>query len=870
MGPGANDMTDTRNGRLPLSAPQLGVWFAHQIDPTGCVFNVGEYLIIHGSIDPVLFEAAARRVAEEVEALRVRFGETNGEPWQLMVPSCDWSVAFHDMTSEACPEDAALAWMRADFARSVDLLRDPLVAWALFRVAQDRFLWCYRYHHILLDGFSFSLVVRRMAEVYTALAQGLIPCESRFGPLHLLLEDDAVYRASKQFMDDRDYWINRLSDRPEPAWLGHRPPQMRGSVLRKTSYLSPASMDALRSTAQRAGAGWPVLLIAATAAYLHRMTSLQDVVVGLPVNGRTSPVTRTIPGMTTNVLPIRIGVRADKTTTELAENTSQIVREALRRRRYRHEDLLRELRPSGNEQILMGPKINLMSFEYDVRFAGHRVTAHNISNGPVDDLMIAVYDRRDQRSVRVDFDANSDLYSPDDLARHQQRFVTLLETVVADPDRPIGRIEILTPDERHQLLVDWNQTTREVPATTLPVLFEQQVARTPKNIAVVFEDTQLTYTQLNTQANQLAHLLIARGVGPEAFVAIALDRSPEMVIALLAVLKAGAAYLPIDPDYPPARITFMIHDTHPTLLLTTTELTEITDLAHTNGIPTILLDHHQTHDALGIYLTTDPHNTDRTTPLTPQHPAYAIYTSGSTGSAKAVVVTHAGIPSLAAAQIERLGIDARSRVLQFASPSFDASISELCMSLPSGAALVIATPEQLLLGVPLVGVAGDHQVTHVTLPPSTLAVLSAENGLPPAVTLAVAGEVCRPELVATWSPGRRMINAYGPTETTVCATMGGPLSAGKLMPCRLGGPIANIRVFVLDGGLRLVPVGVVGELYVAGVGLARGYLGRPGLTAERFVACPFGAWVSGCIGRGIWSGGMRMGSWCLWAGLMIR
>ncbi len=186
-------MTDTRVVRLPLSASQLGIWFAHQVDPTGCAFNIGEYLIIHGSIDPVLFDAAARRVAEEVEALRVRIGESNGEPWQLLVPSCDWSPAFHDVTSEVCPEDAALAWMRADFARPVDLLRDPLVAWTLFKVAQNRFLWCHRYHHIVMDGFSLSLVVRRMAEVYTALAQGLIPNKNSFGPLHLLVHEGTAH-----------------------------------------------------------------------------------------------------------------------------------------------------------------------------------------------------------------------------------------------------------------------------------------------------------------------------------------------------------------------------------------------------------------------------------------------------------------------------------------------------------------------------------------------------------------------------------------------------------------------------------------------------------------------------------------------------
>jgi nonribosomal peptide synthetase DhbF len=232
------DMTGTRGVRLPLSAAQLGIWFAHQMDPTGHVYNAGEYVVIHGPIDPVLFQAAARQVVEEVDALRVRFGETDGEPWQVLDSSCCWSVMFHDLTSEACPEDAALALMKADFARPVDLVRDRLVAWTLVKVAPDRFLWCYRYHHILMDGFSLSLVVRRMAEVDTTLAHGTPLGESGFCPLRLLFEEDASYRASKRFTDDRNYWVNLLADAPELVRLGRRPPQtheqIRGTTLRET------------------------------------------------------------------------------------------------------------------------------------------------------------------------------------------------------------------------------------------------------------------------------------------------------------------------------------------------------------------------------------------------------------------------------------------------------------------------------------------------------------------------------------------------------------------------------------------------------------------------------------------------------------
>jgi amino acid adenylation domain-containing protein len=368
---------------------------------------------------------------------------------------------------------------------------------------------------------------------------------------------------------------------------------------------------------------------------------------------------------------------------------------------------------------------------------------------------------------------------------------------------------------------------------TLPALFEAQAACSPGAQALAFEATHMSYAQLNARANQLAHFLIARGIGPEDVVGLAMPRSPDMVVAVLAILKAGAAYLPLDPQYPAQRLAFMLGDAKPACLVSTRTLADTLP----GAVPAVCLDDPATMAPLARSPEHDPVDRERRLPLCSAHPAYVIYTSGSTGRPKGVVVTHAGLASLAASQIDRFAIAAGSCLLQFASISFDAAVSELFTTLLAGACLVLAPASRLLPGAALAGLAEEAGVTHATLPPSVLAAMP-QGSLAGCETLVVAGEACAPHLIEQWSAGRRMINAYGPTESTVCATMSEPLTAGAAPP--LGQPIWNTEVHLLDRSLQPVAIDVPGEIYIAGTGLARGYLGRPGLTAERFVANPFG------------------------------
>ncbi len=413
-------------------------------------------------------------------------------------------------------------------------------------------------------------------------------------------------------------------------------------------------------------------------------------------------------------------------------------------------------------------------------------------------------------------------------------------TPVLAGDLPV--IEVLTAAERRRLLIEWNDTDRDILPVTFPELFQAQVARTPDAPALVFagpaRTEPLSYAELEARANRLAHLLIAGGAGPEQIVALVLPRSADIVIAQLAVLKAGAAFLPVDPAYPAERLAFMVTDARPVSVLTRAALAAA--LPVVEGVPVLVVDEPALRSDLARMPDRAPTDTDRRAPLVPEHLAYVIYTSGSTGRPKGVTLTHAGLASFSAAEVDRYAVAPGDRVLEFSSPSFDASVLELCMSLPVGAALVVPPPGPLL-GDQLAQVLAQGRVTHALIPPAALATVppaAARDGLPHFRTLIVGGEACPGELVERWAPGRRMINSYGPTESTVVSTWTEPLSPGGIPP--IGRPIWNTRVYVLDAALRPVPTGVVGELYVTGQGLARGYLNRPGLTAQRFVANPFG------------------------------
>ncbi|MCP3798442.1 amino acid adenylation domain-containing protein [Allokutzneria sp. A3M-2-11 16] len=835
-------MTET----FSLLTAQSSVWLAQQMDPENPAYQVAECVEIYGPVDPVLFEAALRRVIGECETYRLRFTGTAGNVRQAIKPFADWPLHVLDVSAEPDSWETAQAWMRASLSRQLNPEHGPGFTQALFRAAADHYFWYQQVHHSLVDGYSLQLIVGRVAEVYDALTQEREPdTNNALPPFRHLMEEEAHYRASDQYTLDRQHWREKLGDRPEPVSLAGRVAPASHTHLRRSIELSPERVAALRTSARRNKVAWPVLVMAATAAYIHRMTGVDDLILGLPVTGRMGRTMRAVPGMVSNIVPLRLSVRPDVSLAQLIDQTNTAAREALRHQRFRYEELQRELDLVGEIGRLTG--VNVMSFAYDVRFGGHPTKTHNLSAGPVEDLEFIIYDRQDGQGMRLDVDANPNLYDAQELAAHAERFVRVLEAMAADPDARIGRIDILDEVERRRILTEWNASALVLPpATTVPALFEQQVRASPEALAAVSDGLELRYAELNAEANRLARLLVEHGAGPERIVALALPRTARYLLAILAVQKAGAAYLSIDFNNPAKHTAMMLDDAHPLLLLTTRDLAA--ELPPSD-VPLLLLDAADTLDRMNAQQARDLTDADRIGPLSPDHPAYVIYTSGSTGKPKGVVVTHRSVANLFHSHRHMLHATAKAmtgrghlRAGHAWSFSFDASWQPQLWLLDGHAVHVVSEeirrdPELLTAAV------REHGFDFLEVTPSLFAQMAdaglIEEDRCPLAVVTMGGEALP---AALWSRlrelrGTQAFNLYGPTESTVDALIASVHDSEVPV---VGRPVGGTRAYVLDDALQPVPPGVTGELYLAGGGLARGYLGRPALTAERFVAAPFG------------------------------
>ncbi|WSQ13144.1 amino acid adenylation domain-containing protein [Streptomyces sp. NBC_01231] len=832
----------------PLSGAQEGLWFAGRLATHTAAYNTGEYVEIHGPVDTGLFEAALRRTVREADTFALRFVETPDGPRCVPVDDPDdWPLHRVDVSAEPDPQAAAEDWIRRALATATDLVSGALFSHALITLGPDRFIWFLRAHHIVLDGYSYKQVARRLADTYTALAAGREPEPAGFEPVARLQAEEAAYLASERHERDRAFWASRLAGLPDPVRLTERTAPPQEPFLRCTHDLTPAENEALSEAAARLEVSPTDLLVGAVAAYLHRMTGADDLVLGLTTMSRLGSAALRTPGTASDILPLRVAVSPTAPVGDLMRSVAEELRSLRRHQQYRGEFVRRDLGLVGAGRKAYGPVVNVVPFAEDLTFAGHPSTSHHLSGGAVDDLQISVRPGAEAGGLWLAFDANPSAYEQTELDTHLRRFLNLLDQLATgDEQSALADVSLLLPGEQPQ-----TRPVRTYTITgTLTQRFEEQAAHAPHTTAVTCEREHLTYAELNAEANRLAGLLVERGAGPGRMVALALPRGIRLVVALLAVLKTGAAYLPLDTGHPAERLRLVTEDVPPAVLVTDAETAGALPAI---PAPTVVLGTRETDKDLAVRPPGDLTDADRTGPTGPDDLAYIIHTSGSTGRPKGVPIPHSNVLRLFEASNEHYDFGADDVWSLFHSYAFDVSVWEVWGALLHGGRLVVVPSAVTRSPRDFLRLLREERVTVLSQTPSAFehlmqADLEDERAETALRYVVFAGEALRMERLRPWADrygldAPALINMYGITETTVHSTFQRLTRAHLDDPRRpsvIGLPLADLCIHLLDASLRPVPPGVTGEIYVSGPGLAPGYHARPELTAERFVEDPFG------------------------------
>ena len=807
---------------FPLSAAQRGIWFAQHFAGSAPI-SIAQYVELNGALDVLLLNECSRIAGREFGTGFLRLIEIDDLPFQVVDTTLDEEVVEIDMRTEPDPEAAAHEWMRVEYSAPLDLVADRLVNVALLRVGDDRYFWYTRIHHIVLDGFGAVTLINRISDLYNAAVEGREPEASKADDLVKIVDADSAYRSSDRFKADGEYWREHLAGMADAVSLAGRTAEVVAHPRLVSGSLPAETAELLDVVAKAQNSSIAPIVVAAFGAYLGRMAGADEVLLSLPVSARTTAVMRRSGGMLANVVPLRLQL-GQLTVGELILKAQTELTGALRRQRYRQEDIVRDLGWAMDEAASFGPSVNLMMVDTRLNFGSVTGRLHVLTSGLIDDLFINLYPGMGGESTHIDFQANPNLYGRDELQAQHSRFVAFLHTfLAAGVDTALAVLDVLTAYERATLLPVRGPASEQ--ARTLPELLARGVAVDPDNVAVRWNAESMTYRELDELSNRLGRKLIGLGAGPGSTVAVAIGRSLESVVATWGVVKSGAAFVPVDPTYPADRIEHMVSDSG--------AVVGVTVAASREGLPDnvewIVLDDFEGFSAAAI---TDD---ERLAPVRLDDAAYMIYTSGSTGLPKGVVVAHRGLANMVASGADALQVTAASVVAHAVSPSFDTSIEELFMTFAAGATLAVVPPG-LYGGDDLADVLSAHRVSVLEGTPSVVATLDPER-VPDLQSVVVGGDACPPELVTKWT-GKRLLNSYGPTEATVAATFTPPMVPGGRVS--IGSLVRGHEGVVLDGQLRPVPIGAVGELYLAGPGLARGYHNRMAQTADRFVANPFG------------------------------
>ena len=839
-------------GACPLSFAQQRLWFLDQLEPASPVYNVVKAVRVNGRFDVDVLQQTLDTIVARHEVLRTTFPAVDDNPVQKIAENRHVELTLSDLRILPAGEREVELHRRttAEARRPFNLAQDLMLRVTVLQLDEQEYVLLFVVHHIAFDGWSIGILFRELVALYTAFSAGQ---PSPLPELPIQYADFAVWQ--RQWLQEEElnsqltYWKRQLggtlpilevpTDRPRPAVQAYH-----GA---RHLFVLPTSLSkALKTFSRQQRVTLFMALLAAFQTLLRRYTGQDDILVGSPIAGRTRIETELLIGFFVNTLVLRTDLSGNPTFRELLRRVQEVALQAYAHQELPFEKLVEELRPERN--LSHSPFFQVMFVLQNTPTTTLNLTGLTVTSLEVDremamfDLTLSMVE--ETNSLRGFIEYNTDLFDAATISRMLGHWQTLLQGIVTNPDQRLSDLPILTEAERQNLLIEWNKTQREYSKDeSVHELFQAQVERTPEAMAVVFEDQSLSYRELNARANQLAHYLRKLGVGPDVLVAICLERSMEMVVGILGILKAGGVYVPLDPNYPRERLAFMLEDTQALILLTQRELME--------NVPN--------YSGKILCLDSDREDISResqenlSVQTTSGNLAYVIYTSGSTGQPKGTLIDHSALARHCLDIALHYELSAHDRVLQFASLSFDTALEQLFPTLISGATVILRDttlwePHEVLRRL------SDLRITVADFPTAywrqTLQALSQttkpHDGAIPRLVIA-GGEAMVPKDLALWkhtplSPAQ-LLNAYGPTETTVTATTFDvvPLLTASQLPARvpIGRPLANRSVFVLDQSRNPVPIGIAGELYIGGAGLARGYLNRPELTAEKFIPDPF-------------------------------
>jgi amino acid adenylation domain-containing protein len=828
-----------RDESLPLSFAQQRLWFLHELEPTSSFYNIPVAVRLRGRLQIDAMQRTLNEIVRRHESLRTSFPTVDGQPVQSIAPALVLELPVLDLS--ILPEDQREheAQRRAteEARMPFNLATGPLIRASLVRLGAEDHVLLVTMHHIVSDGWSMGVLIKEVGALYRAHIEDKPSPPSFLGELPVQYADFAIWQrrwlAGEVFETHLRYWrrqlggelpvLNLPTDKPRPEVQS-----FRGSS--KSLQLPIPVTEALNELSKREGVTLFMLLLAAFKALLSRYTEQSDIVIGSPIANRNRVELEGLIGFFVNTLALRTDLSGNPTFRELVRRVRAVALEAYAHQDMPFEQLVEQMQP---ERTMSRNPLFQVMFQME-NTPKEELPLPGLVLSPVEvervttqfDLSFDVMENDEGLVVVAEY--STDLFNEATISSMLRRWQILLEGIIANPETRLDELPLLTDAEREQLLASWNETPHDFPKRSLQELFEAQVAERPSALAVTSNKEQLTFAELNRRANRLAHVLAARGIGPESLVGVGMERSAQMIVALLAVLKAGAAYLPLDPSLPRERLDFMLEDAKPAVVLTPEELsaTDHTDQSHGS----------------------DPDPIPR---FDPRHPCYVIYTSGSTGRPKGVAVSYQSLVNHSLAISAAYGLTPDDRVLQFASISFDVAAEEIFSALVSGASIFVPS-EKVIDSLALLRLIEDEKLSVLNLPASFFhawvrELAATDRSIPSCLRLLVVGsEKVSVEAFEAWrllAPGARLINAYGTSETTITSTIYEPDAnaavAGASLP--IGRPITNTRVYILDHHLQPVPTGLPGELYIGGTGVARGYLMRPGLTAERFIPDSFSA-----------------------------